>query len=114
MKDSPRHRGTFCSVEGTLDLIDGKWKGVILYYLLEDTLRFNELRRCIPNVTQRVLVSQLRALEADGFVQRVIYPEVPPKVEYSLTDRGRSLKAVILALKKWGDTHLSKEAERSE
>jgi DNA-binding HxlR family transcriptional regulator len=92
-----------CAVEATLELIDGKWKGVILYHLFQGTLRFNELRKRLPNVTQRMLTMQLRELEHDGFILRTVYPEVPPKVEYSLTDRGRSLEAVIMALKQWGD-----------
>ncbi|WP_206059757.1 winged helix-turn-helix transcriptional regulator [Novacetimonas cocois] len=92
-----------CAVEATLQLIDGKWKGVILYHLLEGTLRFNEIRRRLPNITQRMLTAQLRELEQDGFVQRTVYAEVPPKVEYSLTPRGRTLEPVIMALKKWGD-----------
>ena len=88
-----------CTVEGTLRYIDGKWKGVVLYHLFEGTLRFNEIRRRIPNCTQRMLTNQLRELEADGLIARKIYPEVPPKVEYSLTPRGRSLEPVITALK---------------
>lgn len=96
-----------CSVEQALSLIDGKWKIVILYKLLRGTLRFNELRRLIPNVTQRMLTHQLRELEADDLIVRKIYPQVPPKVEYSLSARGRSLEPVLLALKKWGDANLS-------
>ncbi|WP_308721279.1 helix-turn-helix domain-containing protein [Komagataeibacter xylinus] len=92
-----------CAVEATLQLIDGKWKGVILYHLLEGTLRFNAIRRRLPNITQRMLTAQLRELEQDGFVLRTVYAEVPPKVEYSLTPRGRTLEPVIMALKKWGD-----------
>jgi DNA-binding HxlR family transcriptional regulator len=92
-------------VEATLQLIDGKWKGVVLYHLLEGTLRFNEIRRKLPNVTQRMLTNQLRELEEDGFVARRVYAEVPPKVEYSLTARGRTLEPVIAALKAWGDVH---------
>ncbi len=95
-----------CAVEATLSLIDGKWKGVILYHLFQEgVLRFNELRRRLPNVTQRMLTSQLRELEADGFIARKIYPEIPPKVEYSLTGHGRTLEPVIRALKAWGDEH---------
>ncbi|MCG0994429.1 helix-turn-helix transcriptional regulator [Acetobacter indonesiensis] len=94
-----------CAVEATLQLIDGKWKGVILYHLFQRTLRFNEIRKRLPNITQRMLTTQLRELERDGFVLRTVYPEVPPKVEYSLTSRGRTLEPVIMALKKWGDEH---------
>ena len=105
-----RHRRLDCSpgcaVEATLGLIDGKWKGVVLFHLLHGTLRFNEIRRRVPTVTQRMLTNQLRELEADGFISRVVFAEVPPKVEYSLTARGRSLEPVIAALKDWGDTHV--------
>lgn len=96
-----------CVVEGALALIGGKWKGVILYHLFEEeVLRFNEIRRRLPSVTQRMLTSQLRELEADGFLTRKIYPEVPPKVEYRLTEHGRSLEPIIRALKSWGDAHI--------
>ncbi|WP_230530501.1 winged helix-turn-helix transcriptional regulator [Microvirga roseola] len=98
---------TGCSVERALNLIDGKWKIVILHKLLKGTLRFNELRRQIPAVTQRMLTNQLRELEADGLIIRTVYPEVPPRVEYSLSARGRSLEPVIMALKAWGDRNLS-------
>lgn len=94
-----------CAVEAALQFIDGKWKGIVLYHLLGGTMRFNELRRAIPSVTQRMLTTQLRELEADGLIERTVYPEVPPKVEYSLTDRGRTLSPVLLALKAWGDQH---------
>ncbi|GLK80625.1 winged helix-turn-helix transcriptional regulator [Methylopila turkensis] len=94
-----------CAVEATLQFIDGKWKGVILYHLLSSTLRFNEIRRRLPSVTPRMLTTQLRELESDGFVARKVFPEVPPKVEYSLTERGRSLEPVVMALKAWGDAH---------
>jgi DNA-binding HxlR family transcriptional regulator len=104
-----RHRSLDCSpgcaVEATLSLIGGKWKGVVLYHLLAGTLRFNEIRRRLPNVTQRMLTTQLRELEAAGLIARKIYPEIPPKVEYSLTESGRSLEPVILALKAWGDAN---------
>jgi DNA-binding HxlR family transcriptional regulator len=105
---SPKvHAPTGCSVERALSLIDGKWKIVILYKLLRGTLRFNELRRLIPAVTQRMLTHQLRELEADGLILRKVYAQVPPKVEYSLSARGRSLEPVLVALKSWGDTNLS-------
>ena len=80
-----------CAVEAALRFIDGKWKGVILWHLLAETLRFNQLRRLLPSVTQRMLTNQLRELEQDGLVARRIYAQIPPKVEYSLTERGRTL-----------------------
>lgn len=95
-----------CSVEATISLIDGKWKCVILFHLLEATIRFNELRRRIPCLTQRMLTAQLRELEADGLIVRKVYPQVPPKVEYSLAPLGLSLKPVLAALKVWGDAHI--------
>ena len=95
-----------CSVEATISLIDGKWKCVILFHLLGGTLRFNELRRHVPEVTQRMLTNQLRELEADGLIVRKVYPQVPPKVEYSISPLGRSLEPVLLGLKDWGDEHI--------
>ena len=98
-----------CSVEATLELIGGKWKGVILYHLLQESvLRFSQLQKLFPSCTQRTLTNQLRALEADGFVKREVYAQVPPKVEYSLTERGLTLAPVLLALKAWGDVELGK------
>lgn len=96
-----------CSVEAAIGILDGKWKSIILWHLLtEDTLRFGEIRKRIPNVTQRMLTNQLRELEDDGMLHREVYPQVPPKVEYSLTPLGRSLRPILLALKAWGDEHL--------
>lgn len=91
-----------CPVEAALELIGGKWKGVVLYRLLNGPVRFNELNRQVGNVTQRVLTKQLRELEADGLVLREVFPVVPPKVEYSLTDKGESLREIVLALRDWG------------
>jgi DNA-binding HxlR family transcriptional regulator len=96
-----------CPVEATLDLIDGKWKAVILYHLLDDTIRFNELgRRLSRRISQRMLTRQLRELESAGLIHREVYAEVPPRVEYSLTKRGRSLEPVIRSLWSWGNTYL--------
>ena len=94
-----------CAVEATLDLIDGKWKGVILFHLLAGTQRFGELRRRMPGITQRMLTKQLRALEEDGLVIRKVYAEVPPRVEYTLSEIGASLRPVIETLKAWGESH---------
>lgn len=94
-----------CSVEASLELIGGKWKGIILYYLLDGKMRFGELKQAVGCVTQRMLTKQLRELEACGLVNRIVYAEVPPRVEYELTKDGESLKPIITALKKWGETH---------
>lgn len=93
-----------CDVAYTINYIGGKWKGVILYYLFLDTQRFGELQRLVKGITQRMLTLQLRELEDDGFVKRTIYREVPPKVEYSLTEKGRSLEPVLRAMKEWAST----------
>ena len=85
-----------------MEVIGGKWKGLALYHLMDGTMRFNELKRTMGNVTQRMLTKQLRELEADGLVKREVYPVVPPKVEYSLTEKGESLRPIIMALRAWG------------
>lgn len=95
-----------CPVEATLDMIGGKWKGVILFRLTEGTKRFGELRKLLPKITQRTLTQALRELEQDGLVHRRVYAEVPPKVEYSLTTLGRSLKPLLTRLKDWGQTNV--------
>ncbi|WP_432463293.1 winged helix-turn-helix transcriptional regulator [Agarivorans sp. QJM3NY_33] len=97
-----------CPVEATLEVIGGKWKGIVLYHLLSETIRFNELRRLMPEITQRMLTKQLRELEADNLISRKIYAEVPPKVEYSITTYGKSLNPIIEALHAWGVQHLKK------
>ena len=99
-----------CPVEATLQVIGGKWKGVILHHLLSETIRFNQLRRLMPEITQRMLTRQLRELEADGLISRKVYAEVPPKVEYSMTEYGKSLAEVIGTLREWGSQHLQKIA----
>ena len=104
-----------CPVEATLELIGGKWKGMVLFHLLDGKLRFSELKRQIGCVTQRMLTKQLRELEADGLVNRIVYAEVPPRVEYELTPEGKTLKSILNSLKKWGETHavnLLKNRER--
>ena len=100
-----------CPVEATLELIGGKWKGIVLYYLLDGRLRFSELKRKIGCVTQRMLTKQLRELEATGLVNRIVYAEVPPRVEYELTEAGKSLAPILNALKDWGETHALKLLE---
>lgn len=94
-----------CPVETTLALIGDKWKVLILRELLEGTRRFGELQRGIGGVSQKVLTAQLRAMESDGLVHREVFAEVPPRVEYSLTDLGRSLSPVLEALRVWGASY---------
>jgi len=91
-----------CPVEATLDLIDGKWKGVILYHLMDGTLRFNELGRRLRGITPRMLAKQLRELEEGGLVTRTVHAQVPPRVDYALSEEGESMRSVIDALHDWG------------
>ena len=103
----PRHdTADDCPVEAALNRIGGKWKGLIVLRLLARTWRFNELLRSLPGCTQRMLTNQLRELEADGLVHREVYPEVPPRVEYSLTDMGRELRPVIRTMSEWGQKNI--------
>lgn len=103
----PADREAICPVRATLDLIGGKWKGLVLFHLLDGPLRFNEVQRRLQGVTQRMLTLQLRELEADGLIHREVYPVVPPRVEYSLTPLGRTLEPILRALRTWGIEHLS-------
>lgn len=91
-----------CAMEASVAIIGGKWKGVILFHLLEGTLRFNELHRRTLGITPRLLTKQLRELEEDGLVSRTIYPVVPPKVEYALTDEAMDLAPLLHSLNAWG------------
>ncbi len=91
MKDSV----SGCPVEDAMRLLGGRWRIVLIYYLLDGTRRFSELRRLMPNISQRMLTLDLRALEEAGLVTRTVYPEVPVKVEYSLTEAGRRLRGVV-------------------
>ena len=92
-----------CPVAIALNVVGGKWKPLILYHLLQEKKRFGELRRLLPEVTQRILTLQLRELERDGVVNRTVYAEVTPKVEYSLTEFGKSLEPILLQMANWGE-----------
>lgn len=94
--------GDGCPVEAALEIIGAKWKGGIVYHLLAGELRFSELRRRMPNVTQRILSKALRELEGDGVIVRTVYPTVPPQVGYRLTAEGEQLRTAILELHRWG------------
>jgi DNA-binding HxlR family transcriptional regulator len=91
-----------CAIEVALDVIGGKWKGIVIYRLLDGTARFNDLRRLMPTVTHRVLTRQLRELEKDGVIRRTVYATVPPKVEYDLTEFGATLKPIFDMMNEWG------------
>lgn len=97
-----------CPVETALDVLAGKWKILILWYLRAETKRFNELQKLLPRITQKMLVQKLRELEKDGIIHREVYPVVPPKVEYSLTTYGESLKPILKSLYLWGEIHKEK------
>lgn len=94
-----------CPVETTLTLISDKWKVLILRDLLTGTKRFGELRRSVGNVSQKILTAQLRQMESSGLLTRKVYAEVPPRVEYSLTELGWSLEPVLMAMKAWGENY---------
>ena len=107
MTDNNTEHDYHCPVEATLEVIGGKWKVVILFHLSHDGIhRFAELRRKIPGVSERMLTQQLRELEDDGVVHREVYAEVPPKVEYSLTDYGKTLQPITKVMCEWGQKHI--------
>lgn len=96
------------SVEATLEVIGGKWKCVILCHLTHGKKRTNELKRLMPSITQKMLTQQLRELEEDGVINRIVYNQVPPKVEYELSDYGKSLEQILSSLCAWGENHIIK------
>lgn len=96
-----------CPVTCCLSMIGGKWKPVIIFCIVNGVDRFGALQRAIPNITKQMLTKQLRELEADGLVTRTVYPEVPPRVDYALTEKGRSVLPVIEAMKNWGEAQAS-------
>ncbi|MDF2651869.1 MAG: transcriptional regulator [Paenibacillus sp.] len=99
-----------CQFAVAMDSIVGKWKPIIIHHLLQGKpLRFNELRRLLPDITQRMLTLHLRELEEEEIITRVVYPQIPPKVEYSITEYGMSLTPIIEALHQWGATHIERK-----
>ena len=104
-----KRRETSCPVEATISLIGGKYKSLILWKLVSGTLRFSQLRKEVPCATPKMLTQQLRELEADGLLKREVFPVVPPKVEYSLTEFGRSIAPVLEAMYSWGTGYLHEQ-----
>ncbi|MCX4819092.1 helix-turn-helix transcriptional regulator [Streptomyces sp. NBC_01142] len=96
-----------CGLDAAVDVVGGKWKPLILWALHDGTHRFGELKRHVAGVSEKMLIQQLRELEADGIVHREVYREVPPRVEYSLTELGQALNTALLPLGEWGDTFMA-------
>jgi len=103
--------GANCPVDATLEMIGGKYKALILWHLLDTTLRFGELRKLIPQATPKMLTQQLRELENSRLLTRTVYPVVPPKVEYALTDLGRSIRPLLFGMYDWGADYLKQEGK---
>ena len=102
-----RDREYRCPVELTISLIGGKWKAILLWELSKETIRFNEITRRFPEATRKMLSQQLREMEQDGLILRTKYAQIPPKVEYSLTDLGKSFMPVIFSMNQWGMNYVS-------
>lgn len=95
-----------CPVEATIKMIGGKYKAVILWHLMSESLRYSQIHKCIPRATDKMLSQQLRELEKDGLINRVVYPVVPPKTEYSLTEYGKTLMPILNEMCNWGEEYL--------
>lgn len=100
-----------CATAATVEVIGGKWKAILIYQLLDGPLRFSELLKTSESISPRILTLQLRELEYDGLIQRVTYAEVPPRVEYSLTPLGETLRPLVLMMKQWATDHMSSVLE---
>jgi len=101
-----------CGLEAALDVIGGKWKALILWRLYPEPKRFGELKRLVKGISEKMLIQQLKEMEADGLISRKAYPEIPPRVEYSLTPIGLSLKELLPPLCEWGTKHMKRIGER--
>ena len=108
MKGDSGTRAYNCGLEAALDVIGGKWKPLVLWHLQSERRRFGELKRLVVGISEKVLIQQLRELEADGIIYRKAYPEIPPRVEYSLTPFGVSLKEALTPLCRWGTKHMER------
>lgn len=106
MLEVKKTKENHCPVAATLSLIGGKYKALILWTLLEGPRRFSQLRHAVPQATPKMLTQQLRDLEADGLISRTVYPQVPPKVKYALTQEGQSIRPILMAMYNWGTQYL--------
>src|SRR6185295_16142365 len=104
------HGAAECPITATIEVIGGKWKPPIIWLLLKSPMRFGELSKTMPDIALKVLSKQLKELEADGIIARKAYPEVPPRVEYSLTEKGASLRPTLTLLSEWSKTHILKHS----
>lgn len=100
-----------CGMAYTISVLGGRWKLSILGFLLDTKMRYSELKKNMPNISEKMLNSQLKELEANGLINRIVYPEVPPRVEYELTEKGNSLKTILMQMAEWGEEHRTKEKE---
>ncbi|MFF8958272.1 winged helix-turn-helix transcriptional regulator [Streptomyces sp. NPDC014894] len=103
-----KKRSYTCGLDAAIDVMGGKWKGLILFSLQDGPLRFGELRRTVAGISERILILQLREMETSGLVHREVHHQVPPKVEYSLTDFGRTLNTALAPLGEWGEEHMER------
>lgn len=101
-----KHSADDCPISATIDVIGGKWKSPIIWLLLKGPMRFGTLSKTMPDIALKVLSRQLKELEADGIISRKAYPEVPPRVEYSLTEKGESLRPALTLLSEWSEMHI--------
>lgn len=111
--EGENHSRLNCEVETTLKVIGGRWKVLIIRELMANVKRFGELQRALPGITQKMLTQQLREMEEDGIIHREVYPQIPPKVEYSLTSLGESLQPILYAMHEWAIKHYSSNKSSS-
>lgn len=97
-----------CSLEATMDVLSGKWRALILWHLLQENMRFSQIQKIVPGISKKVLSQHLRVLEKNDLINRIAYPEVPPRVEYEITDKGKTLSKALNELELWGQEHLKK------
>lgn len=102
-----KHHVKLCTIYRTLDVIGGKWKPVILWFLSDGTKRFGELKKSIQGISEKMLISSLKDLESEGIIDRFVYHSIPPKVEYSLTEKGQSILPILMSMNKWGEENMA-------